>query len=569
MPRLEQRRLFRVWCLYLACFLFLGGRLAWLSIWRGKELAAAAVNQRIQRLVIGNFQRGDIMDCHGASLLNSDRRWVVAVFPGEAAGRAGVPVSSGIRSSWQAAFCNDLLQELPRKAQLKKLRERLIVACSRKKPFLLPLFLDSGEAARLAEAALPGVHLISLPERYGAASLARHLIGCVEGDPLQGKAQRGVKGLEALYEPLLSPAGKTLQILEVVSRNGERLRGTGLRWRGEEGNISRGGSLQLTIDKNCQRLVEQVMDRYRVKGAVAVVDVPTGEVRALASRPNYDQGSGRGDQFDRALSWHHPGSVFKIVVAAAALSEGMVRPGEVFYCSGKYHYNDKEAVSCWKKGGHGRLTFQEALADSCNTVFVQVALRLGRERLEEYASKLGLEQGLGGYLGDWRGGRVDIGCLPGQLGNAALGQEGVLISPLNLAVLAGTIARGGIYIRPEVVQTIYAPQGGARRLFRPSPKRVLSLRVAEDIQQMLRLAVTAGTGSGAEVNGGSAGKTGSAETGLKDRTGKSITDAWFVGYAPWTTPRYALAVYVEGGGSGGDIPAGIFRDITATLLGAN
>ncbi len=568
MNTLQERRIFFICCLFFGIFFALGGRLAYLQLIKGRQLAAAAVAEHTLRLPVANFFRGDIQDCKGNSLLDGKRVYGVAVFPSLIPCSFGVEVSSSVEQNrWEDVFIEGLINNLPQRYRDQKLRAFLQGAMSKGVPFMLPVTLNEQETKLLSGMDISGVYLVPLPVRYGDASLARHLIGYVKGSVPGGETQKGIKGIEAAYDTVLTPPEQKLELLTVVDRRGELLKGRGLRLRGPQGRLVKGKNVVLTLDSNIQRKVEEIMDKYGVRGAVSVVDVATGEVRALASRPLYDQNSGAGDQFDRSLALYHPGSVFKIVVAAAALAEGRVQQDERFFCSGKYSFNDKEGIACWKKDGHGNLTFREAFAHSCNPVFVEVALRLGGRTLERYARLLGMEGGLGGYLPQRQLGTVRIGSYPGQVGNAALGQEGVMVSPLNAAVLAATVARGGIYIPPQVVKAITDADGRTEKLFMSTtPRRVLSPEVARELQKMMELTVTRGTGKRAGVEGvGSAGKTGSAETGIYDAKGNPVADSWFVGYAPSARPQLAVAVVVEGGGAGGGLAADMFREILKSI----
>lgn len=568
MSHLQERRILFLFCFFFCACLLLGGRLAWLQLVKGEKLAAAAVKERTLRLPLGNFLRGDILDRRGKSLLDSETTCVVAVFP--ALVPAPLEVScppSPARPPREAGPAEAVFGLLPRHLQQEKVRSFLIAAFAKRSPFLLPVRLTEEEAASFKRMGVPGVYVIPLPRRYGPAALARHLTGCLKGSVLHGEPQKGIKGIEALYDSFLAPPDPRVELLTVVDRRGRLLEGRGLRLRGEEGKIVKGKNVVLTIDGEAQKLVEEIMDRFGVRGAVALVDIPRGEVRALASRPQYDQNTGSGDQFDRSLALYHPGSVFKIVVAAAALAEGKVRSGEKFFCPGEYKFNEKEVVACWKREGHGVLNLREAFALSCNTVFIKLALRIGRTKLEHYARVLGLEEGLAGYPALEQGGVIRIGAYPGQLGNAALGQEGVRITPLTAAVLAATVGRGGIYIPPAIVKEVKDETGKVVKSFpRPAARRVLPEAVAAELQKMMELVVKEGTGRRAYVPGlGSAGKTGSVETALRDARRNPVSHAWFVGYAPVEFPQIAAAVFVEGGGTGGAVAAEIFRKVIEGL----
>lgn len=568
---LREGRLACLFCFFLAVFLILGGKIAYLQLYKGKNLAAAAVLERTVRLPVGNFLRGDILDRRGMTLLDAHVCYGVAVFPTLLTDYRGSSGPAGVGSDRPGAaddVSRELFSVLPGRYRSPETLSLLQEALQKGAPFFLPGTVDQEEAALISHREMAGVYAVPLVRRYGPNSLARHLIGSVGGSVPGGEVQRGLSGIEAIYDRELAPREPGLNLLAVVDGRGKAIQGRGLRLSGEKGPAVKGNDVVLTLDRHVQEVVERVMDENAIKGAIAVVDVRTGEILAMASRPQYDQNSLLGDQFDRCISLQHPGSVFKIVVAAAALTEGVVQPGERFFCTGKYSFEKGGEIACWKKDGHGSLSFREAFAHSCNQVFVEVALRLGRQKLEYYSRLLGLEEGITGYPpDDWQGAEVRIGSFLGELGNAALGQDGVRIAPVNLAALAATVARGGVYIRPSLVQSIRDPLGMDVRVIKCPPARsVIPQTIARELQGMMELAVKAGTGSKALLPGlGSAGKTGSAETGKVDQLGRPVVDAWFAGYAPLDAPQVAIAVFVEGGGSGGGCAAGIFKEIINVL----
>lgn len=552
--RIDSRVVFLFFC-FLFAFLLLEGRVAYLQIYKGEELAVQAVERRMVTLKMGNFYRGDILDREGRSLLDSQVVYRLAVFP---------------------SLIRDLPQTVERLSALlpqesRQIEETLTDEVKSKNPFIFQFTLDQEEAAELERENIPGIYAAPLRDRYGPQALARHIVGSVTGSVLQGSVEKGLNGIESFYNKELTPRESLVELGVVVNGRGEALKGGELLARGKKGAVAGGNDVVLTLDRDVQQAVENVLDEHTEKGAAVLIDIPSGEIRALASRPSYsyNQGFLQGEEFDRCFGLYHPGSVFKIAVAAAALAEGVVDADEKFNCNGKYVFQSGEEISCWKSEGHGELTFSEAFAHSCNSVFVETAMRLGSLTLEHYAQLLGLEKGIAGYSKE-KGGVVQIGGLPGEVGNAALGQDGVTVSPVNLAALAAAIARGGIYRSPALVKSICGPHGEVvKEIESPPAQRVLPQHVAEEVQKMMELAVADGTGKKAQTPGlGSAGKTGSAETGRVDEQGEAVVDAWFVGYAPLEKPQLAVAVFVEGGGSGGDAAALIFKEIILALQSA-
>lgn len=551
--RRESRIVFLFFC-FLFVFILLEGRLVYLQLAQGDELALKAAEQRTVSLKIGNFFRGDIEDRKGRSLLDSQTAYYPVVFP------SLISDSQGPTQQLRSILSNN--------DDAQKLVADFEAGMEGTSPFMLVVPLNENEAEKVISQQIPGVYLAEIKQRLGPGALAQHIVGYTRGSILRQELEQGVSGIEAVYNKELSPEESTLELAVVVDNRGEQIPGRGLLLRGDKGEVARGNDVVLTLDRDVQQVVENVLDEKGIEGAAAVIDIATGEIRALVSRPtySYSEGALTGDEFDRSTALYHPGSIFKIVVAAAALAEGVVEPDETFTCEGKYLFRSGESISCWKEDGHGELTFREAFAHSCNHVFVEVALRLGRKKLEYYAEQLGLTEGINGYGVSGAQGRVEIGEFDGQLGNAALGQEGVRISPVNLAALAGTVARGGEYRRPSLVKKICDTSGQIRKIKQSAPTKVLPEDVGRELQKMMELTVKEGTGKNADVPGlGSAGKTGSAETGRKDENEQSVNNAWFVGYTPLEKPQLAVAVLVEGGGSGGETAAVLFKEIIIAL----
>ena len=531
----RESRFILLYLCFLLVFLLLEGKLAYLQLAKGEELALKAVEQRMISYEIGNFFRGDIEDLKGRSLLDSQTAYRIVVFPS--------------LLSDPLECCQELMSMLSEDDALK-LAADFEANLKKGNPFVPDITLTESEAQKILSQQIPGIYSFSYEQRRGS-DLAKHIVGYTSGSIFQQKPEEGKSGIEKLYNKELSPAEPTLELAVVVDRRGKPLPGRKLLLRGDKGIAARGNDVVLTLDLDVQQVVEEVLDEKAVKGAAVVIDIPTGEVRAVVSRPSYSYSKGvlSGEEINRSTELYHPGSVFKILVAAAALAEGLVTPDETFRCDGKYLFASGESISCWKKDGHGEISFREAFANSCNQVFVEVALRLGRERLEDYAEQLGLTKCVIGYEGPTTPrGKVRIGKYDGQLGNAALGQEGVQISPVNLAALAATVARGGEYLQPTLVKKVCDASGETvREISRPAAIRVLPESVSRELQKMMEFTVKEGTGKKADVPVlGSAGKTGSAETGKKDENGQPVNNAWFVGYAPLEKPQLALAVFVEG-----------------------
>jgi cell division protein FtsI/penicillin-binding protein 2 len=279
---------------------------------------------------------------------------------------------------------------------------------------------------------------------------------------------------------------------------------------------------------------------------------------------------------NRAIRPYYPGSIFKVVIAAAALSTGAKSPDSVYTDTGSIEAGG-HVFRCHaqERGGHGDITFQDALIHSCNTSFIDAAMQLGAQPILDFGRALGIGDPdvasavrlPGSLTGVLPYSRTRLG--PADLANLALGQSLVQITPLEAAVMMCVVANGGMACRPELVLEACGPDG--RRVIRvPSQAlgdRVLRADVAAALREMLAGVASRGTASAVLGGMDVAGKTGTAQTGRVDGSGAPIFNAWFVGFAPVESPRLVVAVLVEGTESGASAAAPVFGDICEYAIG--
>ena len=338
-----------------------------------------------------------------------------------------------------------------------------------------------------------------------------------------------------------------------------------------------GNDVVLTIDSEAQRLAIRELERE--KGAIVALDARTGAVLVLASSPGYDpaQVTASKTEFDlfrfdptvpelnRAIQGlYPPGSVFKIFTAAVALDLGLVTPETTFNCRGEERIAGTR-VTCRRRGGHGRLDLNHAMADSCNIVFAQLGDQIGTEKFREYVKRFHLldKANLGipsnaGRMYDFNEPRAEIALV-----EAAFGQGATLLTPLAVARMTATIANGGTVLQPYIMLEVRSPegqllkQGNAQEL-----GEAISAKTAAEVAGMMVEVVESGTGRPAALRRTTvAGKTGSAENP------HGAAHAWFAAFAPAENPQVVVAVILEGGGAGGANAGPIARRIISALLG--
>ena len=322
-----------------------------------------------------------------------------------------------------------------------------------------------------------------------------------------------------------------------------------------ENNYSSKYGAVLAIDTRIQENVEKAAENMK-KGAVVVLDIETGDVLASYSKPN--------DYLNRAFNSYTVGSVFKLVISACAL-ENNIDP--IYKCTGKITVGDT-VFSCQNKREHGAQTMKEALANSCNCYFIDLALSLGYKKVYETAKRFGFGEST--RLAE--GWSVSNGNFPdkydlqskGQLALIGFGQGSLTTTPLHFASVVATIANGGDYIPPNVLIGELSDSGNRTDFSRNAPRKVISEKTAKTLREFMRYVVTNGTGAPAEYENNSAGKTSTAQSGIYI-DGKEILNTWFAGFYPYNEPKYAIVVMTEDGSSGAGDCCPIFRTIVENL----
>lgn len=299
----------------------------------------------------------------------------------------------------------------------------------------------------------------------------------------------------------------------------------------------------ISLDSEVQKIAEEAA-RSIPKGSVVILDTETAQVLASVSRGD--------DYINRSLSPYAVGSVFKIVVCACAL-ENHITP--VYTCTSKIKVNDTE-FHCQKNHAHGFQNMKQALANSCNCYFVNLALKLGPDKIFETAEKFGFGKAFELY-DKWT---VKAGTFAdeselnslGQLALIGFGQGLLTDSPIHFASVISCIANGGNYSFPTLdIKEI-------------SENNVISESTAETLREYMKYVVSDGTGKNAEYNGKTAGKTATAQSGIY-YNGIEVLNTWFAGFYPYHNPKYTIVVMRENGESGAEDCCPVFRDIVEKL----
>jgi penicillin-binding protein 2 len=455
--------------------------------------------------------------------------------------------------------------------------------------------------ARRLDFELPDVVVEEVPTRRYPERLAAHLFGYVgevndsqvaENDDLKSGDIVGQAGIEKVYNTLLMGEDGARRV--VVNSVGREIRTL------EEEEPTEGKRVQLTVDYDVQKAIEDGFKAAGFNGAAVILDPSSGEVLGFMSRPAYDpnafaSGIDRAtwaslntDEYrplnDRAIQGRYsPGSTFKMAVATAALEEGVITPDFKVTCTGAANFFGRP-FKCWKKGGHGTVDLRHAIEQSCNVYFYTVGNMAGIDRIHKWATLLGLGEKSGIDLPneiqglvpspEWKQQRFREKWYAGETISVSIGQGGVSVTPVSMAVYAATLANGGTRVTPHLLKAV-DDGGGWKPVPAPEPqsKAQLHPEKLQAIRDGLWMVVNAaGTGRRASIKDHDvAGKTGTAQVISNEgraaaRTTKDLRDnGWFVFFAPRDNPQIAGVVFLEHGMHGPNA-AGVAHHVLDTFF---
>jgi penicillin-binding protein 2 len=358
-----------------------------------------------------------------------------------------------------------------------------------------------------------------------------------------------------------------------------------------------GKDIVITVDSGLQEYIYNIFSQEKA-GACVVLDIQTGEVLAMVSVPAFDlnlvSGKITSSQWQSIVNdplaplmnrvvgcAYPPGSVFKIVVAFAALSERIVSPKDKIFCGGGMKL-DNHVFHCWNRGGHGRMDLCDALKFSCDCYFFETAKKLGIDTIVKYAKKFGFGTETGVELPNesvgllptkkWKFLRYGTSWKPYETVIAGIGQGALLSTLMQSAVMLGKIYSGDFDFSPTLIK-----KEASKNHVKNPIKNPISREHLEVLKNALHQVCVSGTASGScRTDYGISGKTGSSqvkkmrasEAGVSQKLmqWKFRDHAFFVGCAPYSNPKYVVAVFVEHGGGGASVAAPIARQIFDMLM---
>lgn len=535
---LVRKRMMLLTLVLLALFGLVLLRVGRLTTVQSEELTQRGVNQWTKAGTV-TARRGKIVDRNGNVLVVSATAYSVCADP-----RA---------VSDEELFLDTIAPVLPleRETALSKLRDKTKgqIILKRQVPRetvdqLRTLKNEANEAAGLGAL----IFEEDASRWYPYGEMLSQVLGLTNVDSV------GQSGLESRYDAVL--AGVAGSYLHQVDARNRTLADSESYYTAS----SPGATLKLTIDATLQQICEKVMrECMEVNQAESVLclisDVKTGAILAMCMRPDYDPNEPPRDDVETLTDLmritaisdvYEPGSTFKILTASAALDSGVTTPEDSFYCSAKITV-DGDTIRCWGQP-HGAETMAEGLQNSCNPVFVELALRMGTDTFYRYLTAFGLGKTTG----------ID---LPGESGGLLIGSryvknvdlarigfgQSVAVTPLQLMMAANACINGGKLMKPYLVAEIQSADGEVLQRTNPTVRSTpISAETSATMRELLELVVTQGGGKNAAVPGYRiGGKTGTAQVYKDGKIARDVHIGSFYGFAPVEDPQISVMVVVK------------------------
>ncbi len=453
-------------------------------------------------------QRGTIFDCNMYPLTNNQKKIIACVSPTP---RAITAISSVLEGDELNNVLEALKKDKPVTCEVPEKINCDGIVCTE---------------IRTTEAKIPAIHTV----------------GYTDVD------SKGISGLEKAYEEILGKYSP-LYIRYACDGKGRILSGVEPRLEGEASPHS--NAVITTIDINVQNIIEQSSVSLN-RGAIVVADVKSAKIRGIASFPSFtiDAISSlliepSSPLFNRTLGAYNVGSVFKPCVAGAGIENKY--NNFIYNCSGSFEIIDRK-FNCHLQTGHGEIDLNHAIAHSCNTYFYNFSFLVGKNKVLNIANSLNFGKSikLCEKIATAKGSLPSLEKLDNiaHLANFSIGQGDFTASPVSLLPLYCTIANGGKYYMPSIVEAV-VKDGVKKQYNNGSPTKVFKSETAEQLKRALSLVVNEGTGTNANPKTvTAAGKTATAQTG-KYKNGKEIKSSWFCGFFPRENPEYVVIVFCE------------------------
>ena len=510
---------------------------------------------RQNRTLKEHAKRGEIVDRNGQVLAFSvDADTVIAVPSAIADAEATVTALCRAFGDCTAAERKDLTERLSSTKAFAYVRRQIA----------------PDAAGRVAKLKLAGIGLLPETKRfYPKRELASHVLGFVNLDNI------GLGGIEAAFNSKITGIdGQSLVQIDARGRTVQSL---------VEQPSQPGETIELTIDQYVQHIAERELEagvkKFNAKGGTAIVlDPANGEILAAASFPNFNPNfpqdvTSEDARLNRAVqAVYEPGSTFKIVTASAAFENGLFKIDDIVDCNpGVITIPGRKPITEAKGHNYGAISFEDVIVHSSNVGAIKIGLRVGGERLEDYARRFGFGQKVNKELnGESRGYVAPLRDLnESSLASMSMGYE-VNVTPMQMVAAVGAVANGGTLYQPHLVRAKIA--NGERAANAPKVlSQAIKPETAATVTEIMEQVVARGTGGLAKVDGYQvAGKTGTAAKIVNGHYSMTDYNVSFVGFVPSRHPRLAIIVVIDtprnGNPYGGSVSAPIWHEIAEASL---
>lgn len=573
-----KRRIAIVFGVILLLLGVLALRLAWIQIVKADDLKEMAIDQQTRDVLV-EAKRGDILDRNGNRLATSGTCYTLWVRPTE--------FKNGIKGD----------EEYSKKEKIDHIAEKLAKYTGQDKSKILKKlgskdaivkiakYIEKKKATKIKDMGVPGLMLAKGNKRYYTmGNFASQTLGSVTEDNV------GRTGIELQYDQYLS--GTAGRWIKNTDRDGGDLSfGTDSYYAPENGL-----NVVLTMDEVVQFYVEKAIKKGMKKTKAdkimcIVMDPKTGDVLAMAQNPGYNPNNATEPSGKAAKAafnnlsdkeqvkelykmWrnsmvsdtYEPGSTLKLITASSALEEGVTNTKEHFYCKARIRVADTVDLYCSDKVAHHDQRLRNAIANSCNTTCVRLALRLGKKRFYDYLALFGITDLTNIDLPGEAYAQIQPQSAIGPVELATMGfGQGIAVTPIQLITAVASIGNDGVVMQPRIVKELTDENGKTVKKFAPVKiRRVLSKETAKEMCKIMEYEVLTGTGGSAKIPGYKVGgKTGTANKANSTGYSKSVFSS-FICMAPMNDPQIAILVICDnpkGVIYGGSTAAPIAKDI--------
>lgn len=476
--------------------------------------------------------RGTIYDCRGIPLIETTKKILASIIP----------------NKYNFVSLLNSVSEEKKQEFTKKYFE--------KSPFVF-------ELSKKVES--KGVKIFEVLDQIFDSCLACHTIGYL-------KEGNGVSGIEKSFNDHLKDVND-IEIEYQKNAFGQIISENNYSFNNKLYASNHG--IQLCIDRRIQEITEKIGEKYIQNGAIVITEVPNCEIRASASFPKFSPSkikyilkSENSDLLNRVNCQYNLGSIFKLITAAYLLESGLSK-NQIYDCKGAFKFDDGVKIRCFDSKPHGKIDLEDAISLSCNSMFADFSKNINPEDFLKFVKKFkfGEKINIAPELISSSGNLPKLEELRDKKNIAmfSFGQGSLMVTPLQISGLINSIASGGIYYEPRLVDKIINKDGSFESYHFSLPKKIFKFCTAKQLKNFMRSSIMYGTGKcGCPESITAAGKTSTAETGMF-MNGERVNQSWFAGFFPFEFPKYSVVILCENTSLGGKKCGPVFKEIVEEI----